>query len=380
MPRLSYLIGGLLVALLTACTPSASAPSGAKPSGAAPAASTASAATAPTASTGAPAPSAAPAAAAHAPLSPPVAVKFGDLPATSNAGIYIALDRGYFREEGLDVTMEVFDSFEKAIPPLATNQLDVAGGGVNAGMFSAIGRGLPLKIVAGISGNGSYSSSALIIRKELIDSGRVKDYPDLRGLRFALLSKSSGLGAEYARILQKGGFTEDDIDLKLLPFPDATIAMGNNAIDAAILTEPFVAQLVRNGIGVRWKGAEEIYPGHQITALLYGPDFAARQEPATRFLAAYVRGARDYNTLINSSDRTPLYEILAAHTPIKDLNIYPAMSPSNIDPDGKLNVDSLRADQDLWASEGYVEQRADFATAVDLQYQQAAVQRLGPAR
>jgi NitT/TauT family transport system substrate-binding protein len=391
MQQRGYLVIGLLVALLAACTPAGGAPtSGSKPSGAAPAAPTASSAAVPTAGAGpasssagagAAAPTAAGApAAASAPLSPPVAVKFGDLPATSNAGIYIALDRGYFREEGLDVTMEVFDSFERAIPPLATNQLDVAGGGVNAGMFSAIGRGLPLRIVAGISGNGAYTSSALVVRKELIDSGRVKDFPDLKGLRIALLSKSSGLGAEYARILQKGGFTEDDIDLKLLPFPDATIAMANGAIDAGILTEPFVAQLVRTDVGVRWKGAEEIYPGHQITALLYGPDFAARQEPATRFLAAYVRGAREYNALINSSDRTPLYEILAAHTPIKDLNIYPSMSPSNIDPDGRLNVDSLRADQDLWAGQGFVEQPADFTNAVDLQYQQAAVQRLGSAR
>ena len=51
-----------------------------------------------------------------------------------------------------------------------------------------------------------------------------------------------------------------------------------------------------------------------------------------------------------------------------------------IHPDGKLNVDSLRADQDLWIGEGFIEQPADFTKAVDLQYQQAAVQRLGPAR
>src|SRR5262249_59941766 len=86
-------------------------------------------------------------------------------------------------------------------PPLTTNQIDVAGGGVNASMFSAIGRGLPLKIVAGISGNGAYSSSALVVRRELIDSGRVKDYPDLKGLRIALLSKSTGLRAESFPLL-----------------------------------------------------------------------------------------------------------------------------------------------------------------------------------
>jgi NitT/TauT family transport system substrate-binding protein len=383
MPRLPYLIAALLVALLAACAPGASTPpTGAKPSGAAPAAPTAgAAAAAPTTSAPAAGPAASTApAAARAPLSPPVAVKYADLPATSNAGVYLALDRGYFREEGLDVTLETFDTCDRAIPPLATNQLDVAGCGVNAGMFSAIGRGLPLKFVAGISGNFGYSSSALLVRKELIDSGRVKDFPDLKGLRFAVVSKSSGLGAELARILQKGGLTEADVDVKLLPFPDATVAMSNGAIDAGMLTEPFVARLVGSGVAVRWKGAEEIYPDHQITALLYGPDFAQRQEPAIRFLTAYVRGAREYNALINSSDRTPLYEVLAAHTPIKDLSVYPTMHPSSIQPDGALNVDSLRADQDLWASEGFVEQRADFTTAVDLQYLQAALQRLGPAR
>src|SRR5262249_5431060 len=320
------------------------------------------------------------AAAARAALSPPLVVRYGDLPGTSNAGIYVALDRGYFREQGLDLTLEPFASLEQMIPPLTTNQVDVAGGGVNASMFSAIGRGLPLKIVAGISGNGAYSSSALVGRRGLVHSGRVQDYPDLKGLRIALLSKSTGLGAEYFHLLQKGGLTEADIDLKLLPFAEVAVAMSNGAIDAGLQTEPFVAQLVHSGVGVRWKGAEDIYPGHQITVMLYGAAFAERQEPATRFLTAYLRGAREYHVLVNRSDRTPLYEILAAHTPIKDLSIYPAMTPSNIEPDGTLSVESLRADQELWVREGYIEQPADFSQAIDLRSRQAALERLDSTR
>ncbi len=332
-----------------------------------------------------PPPAAAPASPAPAPsgpLSPPVAVKFGDLPATSNAGIYLALERGYFREEGLDVTLETFDSFERAMPSLATNQLDAAGGGVNAGMFSAIGRGLPLKLVAGISRNEpGYSSSALVVRKELIDSGQVRDYADLRGLRLSVLSRTSGLGAEFQRVLDMGGLTDADVDVKLLPFPDMVVALANGAIDAAIMTEPFVARTTQSGVGVRWKGADEIYPDHQLTALLYSPEFAQRQEPAIRFLVAYVRGAREYTAIMKGGgDRTPLYEVLAKYTPIKDLSIYPVMHPSGIHPDGALNVPSLEADQDLWASQGHIPQRADLRTAVDLQYLQAALRRLEGVR
>src|SRR5215208_2462795 len=184
MRRARELISLLLVAFLVACASGSGAPSPAagKPGagGAAPAATP---------------PAAVPAAPA-APLTPPVTVRFGDLPATSNAAFYVAVDRGYFREEGLDVVFETFDSFERSIPALATNQLDAAGGGINAGVFSAIGRGLPLKIVAGISRNiPGYSSSALVVRKDLIDSGRVRDWADLRGMRISLVSATSGLGA-----------------------------------------------------------------------------------------------------------------------------------------------------------------------------------------
>src|SRR5262245_36165076 len=109
MRRQCYLALGLLIAVLAACTPSgASSPTGAKPGGAA----------APPPGTAAAPAQPAPAAAPSGPLSPPVKVRFGDLTATANAGYYIAQARGYFRDEGLDVTFETFDTCDRAIPPL----------------------------------------------------------------------------------------------------------------------------------------------------------------------------------------------------------------------------------------------------------------------
>jgi NitT/TauT family transport system substrate-binding protein len=362
------LVLGLVVVLAGCTSPGGgTAPSSGKPaaSGAAPEAT-----------------GSAPASAPSGPRTPRVAIKFGDIPTTSHAAIYIAQARGYFHDEGLDVTLEIFDAAERMIPALATNQLDVAGGGINAGTFSAIGRGLPIKIVGGISRNEpGMSSSALVVRKDLVDSGRVRDYPDLRGLRISLVSPTSGLGAEFYRVLQLGGLTDQDVDLKQLSFPDAALALTNGAIDAGIMTEPFVARLTQADMAVRWKGADEIYPNHQITTLLYSPGFRERYpEAAVGFLVAYVRGAREYNAIMKSADRTPVYQILTEYTPIKDLSIYPLMHPSGIHPDAALNVQSLEADQDLWASQGHIAQKADLASAIDLQYLQAALGRLDGSR
>ena len=53
---------------------------------------------------------------------------------------------------------------------------------------------------------------------------------------------------------------------------------------------------------------------------------------------------------------------------------------AGIHPDAGLNIPSLESDQELWAAQGFVPQRADLATATDLQYLDAAVARLGPQR
>src|SRR5262249_13786707 len=154
-----------------------------------PAAPAASAPRPPAAATAAPAAAGAPTAApvASGPLSPPVTVHIGEVPTGANAAIYIALARGYYREEGIDITLEQFDTGDTALPALASGQIDMTVSGFSVGPLNAIARGLPLRIVAGMSRNEpGFSSSALVIRKDHMDSGRFRDYADLRGMRIAL--------------------------------------------------------------------------------------------------------------------------------------------------------------------------------------------------
>jgi NitT/TauT family transport system substrate-binding protein len=53
---------------------------------------------------------------------------------SSDAGFFIADKKGYFRDEGIAVTMTPFASAAKMIAPLGTGQLEVGGGTVAAGM------------------------------------------------------------------------------------------------------------------------------------------------------------------------------------------------------------------------------------------------------
>src|SRR5207302_893684 len=96
----------------------------------------------------APPPAAAARAAPDAPLSPPVAVSVGLLRALSDAGMFIALDNGYFQQEGLNVDVTTFGLPPDIMPAVMTGQIQAAGLSHTPGMFNALSREVNMRLVA----------------------------------------------------------------------------------------------------------------------------------------------------------------------------------------------------------------------------------------
>src|SRR5262245_1980515 len=109
------------VVLLAACSPAASAP--ARPAVSAPGAASA-------APTGPSPAAAAPAVAATAPASPPAraGLRLAVQGRPDQAHLQLALDRGYFAEQGLDVETVQITSGAEMVPALATDQIQVGNG------------------------------------------------------------------------------------------------------------------------------------------------------------------------------------------------------------------------------------------------------------
>src|SRR5262245_48549035 len=122
-----------------------------------------------------------------APLSPPVTVKVGVQGSAANAPIYIGYERGYFRDEGLNLELVLLPSANELLPALATGQIDVASGGIAASLFNAFARGIDLRVVAdSVSTPPGPRGSAWVARQDLIDSGALRTPADLRGRTVAM--------------------------------------------------------------------------------------------------------------------------------------------------------------------------------------------------
>jgi NitT/TauT family transport system substrate-binding protein len=100
-----------------------------------------------------------------------------------------------------------------------------------------------------------------------------------------------------------------------------------------------------------------------------------------RFLVAYLRGARDYNTgFRHGVGRAEVVQILTNYTTVKDPALYDRMGMSGIDPDGKINLANLADQAAYYAEMGVLPEGIDLRTLIDERFREAALQRLGPYR
>jgi len=374
-PAAWVVLVGLLVA---ACSPAASAP--AKPAAQAPAAPATSAAAAPAGSPAAAAPAAA------APTAPPerVSLRVAVQGRPDQAHLQLALDRGYFTAQGLDVETVQITSGAEMVPALATNQIQVGNGAPSAALFNALARDVDIRIVADYVHVGPPTDTvlAILVRKDLADSGAVRSLADLKGGRVFAAGTVPGTVSDmlYNKALAKEGISGDGIQVQYLPIPDIYAALGNGRVDAGTLTEPLTTQAVQQGIATVLYPAGAVIPDAILSVLQYSPQFAAEQpDAATRFMVGYLQGVRDYHdAFVLKKDQEAAIATLVQSLSPKDPQMWRTAHYATIDQNGVVNVDELRSAAEFYLQRGdFAGPMPDFTKFVDPRFAEAAVQTLG---
>jgi NitT/TauT family transport system substrate-binding protein len=308
-------------------------------------------------------------------------VKVGLLASLTTGPYFIAQERGYFRDYGVDVSDEVFDTGAKMVPSLATGGLDVGSGAISAGLFNAASRDISLKLVAQqASSTPGHGNIAMFVRKDLIDSGAFKDYPDMQGKKVAVTAKASQSEVLLDHALQKGGLQLSDIEEIELSVGDMAAAFTTKNLDIGFINEPTATATVDKGFAVRWKGGDEIYPNQLFTTWMYSEKFAReRPDVGVKFMAAIMRGTRDFiDAFDKGKDKAGIVDIMVRHTPVTDRSLYDRMVTAGMDPNGVIDTRALEADEDWYVSHGQVTQKVRVADFVDPSFVERAVQLIGP--
>lgn len=287
---------------------------------------------------------------------PPVTVPSGAaklsvglLPIMIYAPVYLAKEKGYYANRGLDVALNPLNAGTDLTLLTATGQLQAALTGIGPAFWNGLAADLPLTLIAPGHEEGTPVATPLLVAAD----SPIQAVSELAGRK---VSVNAPGGTEFwlDAAMRSGGLTIDDVDLQFLGFPDAVTALDTGALAAAIIGEPVATQSLRNSI-TRVLSDDFDVAGVQVTALFANADWvAANHDVAVQFVAAYLEACRDLNdapndpltlTIINKYTGVPLELIAASVRP-------------HYRPDGVITNDSLVALQRFFAERGQLD-RAD---------------------
>lgn len=172
-------------------------------------------------------------------------VNVGVVPVTTVAPLYLGMEKGFFKEEGLTVKAKTISTSPSIIAGVTSGEVDF-GFSATASILQAHSRGIPLPVVVG----GSYSdksepSTGLIAGK----GSNISSVKDLDGKKIAIneLEGQSELGIRA--LAKENNVPQKSLNFVALPFPEMTAALNSGRVDAAGMVQPFGASAVRAGHG-----------------------------------------------------------------------------------------------------------------------------------
>ncbi len=315
-------------------------------------------------------------------------VKVGVLNTSGDIAVHVANEKGYFKQEGIEVEFIVFDASAKMIPSLGVGDLDVGGGATAVSLFNAIDRKVGVRIVAdkGRTEPG-YVYQSFMIRKELITSGRFKSWSDLKGLKFAQGGAGVGPLSVINQAAIKGGVKYEDIEKSFMSFSQQVAAFKSGAIDGSVMNEPYKTLVAREGLAIEFAPSEEVVSMYELSLLFFGDKFRQeRADVARRFMRAFLRANRNYlDALENGRWRTDggadeVIDIFSRKLNIP-LDLARSITPQATDPDGKPALESIARDLAFFQEQGEVANKAlRVEDCIDLSFAEAAAKELGPWR
>lgn len=248
----------------------------------------------------------------------------GALAVADDAGLYVAIKEGYFKQVGLTVTPVPVAQSTQAIPDMLRGTVDIIAAANYVSFFQAESKGvLSFKILA----DATHCQASTFEVMTLPGSG-IKGPADLAGKTVAVNLTNNVQTLTLDAVLRQHGVNPSSVRYVQVPFPNMVAALKAHRIDAISTIEPFITaagqQLGAVPVVSQCTGPTADFPlsGYFSTASW------ARQNPNT---AKAFQKALNKAQALATSDPAVVRQILPTYTKVTPqaakvlkLNIYPA--------------------------------------------------------
>jgi NitT/TauT family transport system substrate-binding protein len=305
-------------------------------------------------------------------------------PMVSRIPYFIALSKGFMKDEGLDVdSISMSGGGADAAKLMASNSVDI--------LLSMVSDAININ-KAGVHALGvgtitARSTNVLLLRKDL--AGKIKTLADVRGGDYPIGVSGIGGGSwtfvVYAAA--RAGVSKDELNFVAVPSNSAEAAFRAGRIALASGADPAGTQIVRNGVAERMidladeKLHQEFMGGDYINDQITVSESVIKSKPAV--VQSFVNGIqRSLNWMKSSQPDEIAAEIRKTEGMDFDQEVLleTLRRMQNVVPrTAVISREAFDHTMRVPLTTGVLEQPLPFETLVDNQFADAAAKKLAPA-
>jgi len=301
-------------------------------------------------------------------------IKVGALRFTSHSASFIAFERGYFAEAGLDVEFEFFQAAQPMAVAIASGDVDYAVTAMSGGLISLADKGA-IKVIGGaLSEDPGIDGQKYLVSDAAFQAG-VKSPKDLAGKKYAVTQAGSSFHYMGSKMAQAEG-----IEMSFTPLQKVGAiigAMKSGQVDGWSIVPHIAKPLAGSGAVHIIGNVSDYIPDYQVTTVFTSAQNAADERGLTEsFLAGFSNGVADYAAAMidKTADQDAMVDLIHKYVYTDRPREKAAPSIINgtmrLNSGAALNLASLQDQLSWFQSEDLVDSEISIDQIVDQSYVQ----------
>ena len=299
-------------------------------------------------------------------------IKVGALRFTSHSASFIAYERGYFAEAGLDVEFEFFQAAQPMAVAIASGDVDYAVTAISGGLVSLADKGA-IKVIGGALSEEAGIDGQKFLASDAAFQAGVKSPKDLAGKRFAVTQAGSSFHYMGSKMAAAEG-----IDLTFTPLQKVGAiigAMKSGQVDGWSIVPHIAKPLAGSGAVHIIGNVSDYLPDYQVTTVFTSAKNASEERGLTEsFLAGFSKGVDDYAAAMIDGTASQDEMVDLIHKYVYTDRPREKAAPSiingtmRLNSGAALNLASVQDQLGWFQSEGLVDAEISVDTLVDTSY------------
>ncbi|MEQ6249941.1 ABC transporter substrate-binding protein [Sulfitobacter sp. HNIBRBA3233] len=306
-------------------------------------------------------------------------ITLGALRFTSHAGTFVAAERNYFAEAGLDVEMKFFQAAQPMAVAIASGDVDYAVTAISGGLVSLADKGA-IKVIGGaLQEEEGIDGQKFLVSDAAFKAG-ITAPGMLDGKSFGMTTAGSSFHYMGSKMAQAEGIS---LSFKPLQKVGAIIgALKTGQIDAWSIVPHIAKPLAGSGAVHMIGNVSDYLPDYQVTTVFTSTKNASEEAEMTKaYLAAYSKGVADYNATMIAKDGGDagidemvdlLHKYVYTDRPRDEAAPSIINGTMRLSEGAALNVASVRDQLEWFQSEGLVDADIPLDALVDTSYVQTS--------